>query len=52
MLTAFLGATGVLAILTLVPGPDPVPTWSELGRSELGPDVAIVTRRAVIRGRG
>ncbi|MFJ7775394.1 LysE family translocator [Streptomyces yangpuensis] len=36
MLTALLGATGVLALLTLVPGPD----------------MAIVTRRAVTRGRG
>ncbi|MFE1830539.1 LysE family translocator [Streptomyces yangpuensis] len=36
MFTALLGATGVLALLTLVPGPD----------------MAIVTRRAVTRGRG
>lgn len=36
MLTALLGATGVLALLTLVPGPD----------------MAIVTKRAVSRGRG
>ncbi|MET9690051.1 LysE family translocator [Streptomyces sp. NPDC006514] len=36
MLTALLGATGVLALLTLVPGPD----------------MAIVTKRAVTRGRG
>ncbi|WP_030957876.1 LysE family translocator [Streptomyces sp. NRRL S-378] len=36
MLTALLGATGVLALLTLVPGPD----------------MAVVTRRAVTRGRG
>ncbi|MFE9481389.1 LysE family translocator [Streptomyces spororaveus] len=35
MLTALLGATGVLALLTLVPGPD----------------MAIVTKRAVTRGR-
>ncbi|MFE1872904.1 LysE family translocator [Streptomyces sp. NPDC059496] len=36
MLTALLGATGVLALLTLVPGPD----------------MAIVTKRAITRGRG
>ncbi|MFE5558552.1 LysE family translocator [Streptomyces sp. NPDC056544] len=36
MLTALFGATGVLALLTLVPGPD----------------MAIVTKRAVTRGRG
>ncbi|MER6249896.1 LysE family translocator [Streptomyces sp. NPDC001584] len=36
MLTALVGATGVLALLTLVPGPD----------------MAIVTKRAVTRGRG
>ncbi|MFA7762135.1 LysE family translocator [Streptomyces sp. NRRL S-448] len=35
MLTALLGATGVLALLTLVPGPD----------------MAIVTKRAITRGR-
>uniref|UniRef100_A0AAU2JQQ6 LysE family translocator n=1 Tax=Streptomyces sp. NBC_00049 TaxID=2903617 RepID=A0AAU2JQQ6_9ACTN len=35
MLTALLGATGVLALLTLVPGPD----------------MAIVTKQAVTRGR-
>ncbi|MGW3322755.1 hypothetical protein [Streptomyces virginiae] len=35
MLTALLGATGVLALLTLVPGPD----------------MAMVTKRAVTRGR-
>ncbi|MFJ6486185.1 MULTISPECIES: LysE family translocator [unclassified Streptomyces] len=36
MLTALLGATGILALLTLVPGPD----------------MAIVTKRAITRGRG
>lgn len=36
MPTALLGATGVLALLTLVPGPD----------------MAIVTKRAITRGRG
>ncbi|MEU8776193.1 LysE family translocator [Streptomyces sp. NPDC048606] len=36
MLTQLLAATGVLALLTLVPGPD----------------MAVVTRRAVSRGRG
>ncbi|MEW2137543.1 LysE family translocator [Streptomyces sp. NPDC005409] len=36
MLPALLGATGILALLTVVPGPD----------------MAIVTRQAVTRGRG